>query len=134
MEKFEIEKDVNALCVQAASFPMGVGDAFSTLNAKLAGNNSRQLYGISHPAPNGVIIYRAAAEEIYPGEGEEKGLEFFLIRKGIYISLHLTDWKKDEMNIGRSFVKLLAYPGIDPNGYCLEIYNGNNVRCLVPLS
>jgi hypothetical protein len=110
-----------------------VGGAFSTLNAKLAGDNNRQLYGISHPAPNGVIIYRAAAQEAYPGEGKEKGLEIFLIRKGTYISLYLTDWKKDEVNIGRSFGKLLAYPGIDPNGYCLEIYNDNNVRCLVPL-
>ena len=134
MEKFEIEKDITALCVQATSFPMGVGGAFSTLSKQLGGDNNRQLYGISHPASNGVIIYRAAAEEKYPGEGKEKGLETFLIRKGNYISFYLTDWKKDELNIGRSFSKLLAYPGIDHNGYCLEIYDGDNVRCLVPLA
>lgn len=134
MEKFVIEKDISALCVQATSFPKDVSGAFSTLIAKLAGDSDRQLYGISHPAANGVIIYRAAAKEAYHGEGKEKDLETFVIRDGTYISIFLEDWKKDEMNIGRSFSKLLTYPGIDPNGYCLEIYSGDDVRCLVPLA
>ncbi len=37
-------------------------------------------------------------------------------------------------SIGNVFQQLLMQPKIDPNGYCLEIYEGDNdVRCLVPL-
>ncbi|MEI7735184.1 MAG: hypothetical protein WCI49_06935 [Ferruginibacter sp.] len=37
-------------------------------------------------------------------------------------------------SIGKVFQQLQIQPGIDPQGYCLEIYEGkNDARCLVPL-
>jgi hypothetical protein len=132
MEKYTIERDITVIYVQATSFPLGVGGAFAALDALLPGRD--RLYGISNPGKDGQIIYRAAAEEAYPGEGKEKKAETFLVRKGTYISLYLKDWKKDEASVGRAFRQLLSYPDIDPKGYCLEIYeNNSDVRCLVPL-
>ncbi|HWK08358.1 MAG TPA: hypothetical protein VNS58_32250 [Puia sp.] len=135
MEKYNIDRDISLFYKQATSFPMGVGGAFAALQALLPQPDGRLLYGISNPNKDGAIIYRAATEEAYPGEGREKACETFLVRKGSFISLYLANWKKDESGIGQSFRKLLSYPGIDPMGYCLEIYeNNNDVRCLVPLT
>lgn len=134
MENFTIKKDISVLYVQAVSFPMGVGGAFVKLHALLPDGSSRQLYGISNPDASYQIIYRAAAEAAYPGESEELGCETFIIKKGIYTSIYLPHWKQDETSVGRAFQELLKHPDIHPQGYCLEIYVGeNDVRCLVPL-
>lgn len=135
MEKYNIDKDISVFYVKAKSFPFGVGGAFTQLRSLLAEESDRKLYGISNPDGSEGIIYRAAVEEAFPGEGKEKGCETFLIRKGTYISKYLADWKRDESGVGRAFQELLGYPGIDPNGYCLEIYeNEKDVRCLAPLT
>lgn len=133
MEQYILDKDLSLFYVTATSFPLGVGGAFDKLRSLLPEGDDRIFYGISRPEGNGGIVYRAAAEEAYPGEGLEKGCETFLVRKGTYLSEYLTDWKKDESSVGRTFHKLLDQPGLDPNGYCLEIYpNDKDVRCLVP--
>jgi hypothetical protein len=49
------------------------------------------------------IIYKAAVEEIYPGEGEQLGCETFVIKKGQYISLYIKDFMKDIPKIGQVF-------------------------------
>jgi len=80
------------------------------------------------------IGYKAAAKELKSGEAETLGLETFIIKKGVYISELIIDFMSDIPSIGRTFQKLLAQPGLDPNGYCLEIYiNNKDVRCLVGL-
>ena len=134
MDKFVIEEAITVIYVKAETFPMGVGGAFKKLHALLSEPDKRQLYGISNPENGRGIIYRAAAAEAYPGEGKENGFDTFLIREGTYIGLYLADWKKDESGVGKAFGQLLSYPGIDPKGYCLEIYVGDkDIHCLVPL-
>lgn len=134
MEKYKIEQDIKLFYVQAESFPLGVGGAFKKLNELTSHNGARLLYGISFPDGAGSIVYRAAVEETYPGEAEKAGCRVFVVRKGDYISAYLSDWKKDESIIGRTFQELLRDPHIDKQGYCLEIYpNEKDVRCLVPL-
>ena len=134
MEKYKIEQDMKLLYVQADSFPLGVGGAFKKLNELIGHNKSRLLYGISFPDGAGNLVYRAAVEEISPGEAEKAGCPIFVIRKGDYLSAYLSDWKKDESIIGHTFQELLRDPHIDKQGYCLEIYpNEKDVQCLVPL-
>ena len=135
MEKYIIDHDISLLYVQAATFPLGVGGAFKELERKLGTNQARPRYGISFPDGKGGILYRAAAEEAFAGEAEQAGCKTFTVRKGAYASIYLADWKKDESSIGRAFNELLKHPQLDKQGYCLEIYpNGNDVRCLVPLT
>lgn len=135
MENYIIEKDIKVLYVQAASFPEGVGGAFTRLHSLLPDAAKRIHYGISHMDQSGQIVYKAAVEESFPGEGAQLGCETLIIRKGTYASELLIDWKKDESIIGRTFQQLLQHPDLDKKGYCLEIYkNGKDVLCLVPLT
>lgn len=135
IEKYSFDKDIHVLCVQAASFPNGVMAAFEQLHARLPDSMSRKSYGISRPEGGGGIVYKAATEEKYEGEAAETGLERFTIRKGEYIGCLITDFKKDVQSIGRTFRELLAQPGIDPDGYCLEWYpNASDVQCMVPIA
>jgi len=134
MKTYVIDKDIRLFYVTATSFPEGVGGAFKKLHSLLPAGGQRTQYGISHPDQNSHIIYMAAVEETFRGEGEQLGCKTFLVKKGTYASELLIDWKKDETIIGKTFQKLLKHPELDKKGYCLEIYlNDKDVRCLVPL-
>ncbi len=135
MEKYYIDKDIKVFYVTATSFPNGVGGAFQKLLSFLPKPKERLLYAISSPNEKGIIIYKAAVEESFPGEGEQNGCETFVIKKGEFWSELLLDWRKDESIVGKTFQKLLEHPNLDKSGYCLEIYpNEKDIRCLVPLS
>jgi hypothetical protein len=134
MEKYFIDKDINLFYVTATSFPEGVGGAFKKLLSFLPKPNDRLFFAISFPNENGTIVYRAAVEESFPGEGKQNGCETFVVKKGDYWSELLPDWRKDESIVGKTFQKLLKHPDLDRSGYCLEIYpNEKDIRCLVPL-
>ena len=133
-EQYLIDKDIAALCVTASTFPDGVQNAHKKLRSLFPASERRTLYGISYADKTGSIIYKAATEQLHEGEARQLNLETFTIRKGKYISELLTDWRKDETLVGKTFKRLLSDPGIDKKGYCLEIYlNENDMRCLVPL-
>jgi hypothetical protein len=133
MEKFTLDKNIKVFCVSAKSFPDGAMDAHQKLHSIVPFTGNRRYFGISHPE-NGVIGYKAAAEELVDGEAEKFGLEPFVIKSGEFISITIPDYAKDVQSIRRTFKELLASPGIDPDGYCLEWYlNDTDVRCMVPL-
>lgn len=132
MEEYIINEDIKVVCAMAESFPNGVLAAHQKLHAWFPPNGKRRYFGISRPNENGVIIYKAAVEEITANEAEQFGLTRFTIKKGTYISELITDFMKDVSQVGKVFEKLLAEPDLDPNGYCLEIYiNETDVRCMV---
>jgi len=134
MEKYHLEQDIKVFYVEASSFPEGIKPAYEKLHSLIKSPAGRRFFGISYPERPGKIIYKAAVEESYPGEAEGLGCETFIIKKGEYINIYIRDFMKDISAIGKAFSELLKDPQIDPQGYCLEIYEGmNNVRCLVPL-
>jgi len=134
METFFLDSDIKVLCVTAKSFPNGIMEAFDKLHSFVPFGEKRRLFGISRPNKQGIIIYKAALEEIYQGEAEKFGCESFVIQKGKYIYLDRTDYAKDISGMGEAFHELISQPNIDPNGYCLEWYlNEKDVRCLVRL-
>ena len=134
MEKYFLNTDIHVFYVQANSFPDDIKPAFDKLHSLIKMTTNRRFFGISYLEKPGKIIYRAAVEEDYPGEGKSLGCESFTIRKGEYINQYIQDFMKDIQVIGKTFEQLLKFPDIDPNGYCLELYEGMvNVRCLVPL-
>ena len=75
MEKYHIDRDIKVFYVTATSFPLGVGGAFQKLLSFLPKPNEKILYGLSSPNEKGEIIYKAAVEESFPGEGEKNGCE-----------------------------------------------------------
>ena len=134
IEKYSIDKDIRLVCVQATSFPPGVQAAFQKLHALVPDGSTRRNFGISRPEGGGGIVYKAAVEEKYDGEAKELSAEGFTVKKGEYNSILINDFMNDIQSIGRAFTELLAQPGIDPQGYCLEWYQqGKDVLCLVPL-
>lgn len=135
MEIYKIEKDITLMYVEAASFPDGIEEAFKKLEALLPKQENRNFFGISYMGENNNIIYKAAAEESYPGESEKYHLNSFTVRNGNYISETITNWRNNVSLIGSTFQKMLEQQNIKPDGYCLEIYiNETDVQCLVPLA
>lgn len=134
MENYLLENDIGVICLQAETFPAGIMAAHHKLQ-ELTGNDAgRKFFGISYPEKPGHIIYKAAAQEKYYNEAAALGCEHFTIRSGNYISIFIKDFMKNIPAIGNAFSELLSNPDIDPNGYCLEIYEGeSDVRCMVPL-
>ncbi len=134
METITLDHDIKVFYTTAKSFPDGIMDAYGELFKFVPPSSGRIYYGLSRPE-NGGVIYKAAVEETYPGEAEKFNLKTLIIKKGNYISSVLTDWMKDTTQIGRVFTELIAQPGLDPEGYCVEWYfSEKDVRCMVRLN
>jgi len=132
METYNLEHDIKVFCVTADSFPNGVQAAYDKLYAK-AGQEGRTIYGLSKP-DNNQIVYKAAATEKFDGEGEQLGLETFIIPKGEYVTETIYDWKNNMQKFGPTFMALLANSRLDWSSWCIEWYkNDDEVLCMVKL-
>jgi len=134
MDKFSLSEDIKVMCITANHFPEGIEEAHQQLKSQFPKNDNRRYFGVSKPNRIGEIIYKAAAEEIEIGEAETYGLESFRIKKGHYNSFYLKDYRENPNSIRDSFQLLLGQAEIDPEGYCIEWYIGeNDVKCMVPI-
>ena len=134
MEPYHITHDIRLLCFPASSFPDGVMDAFKKLHSKVPNQNGRRLFGISWPDGKGSMVYKAAIEEISPGETEELGAETYTLKKGEYLSLVVHNFMDDIPSIGKAFQTLVDAPGVHPNTIGVEEYvSSTEVRCMVPM-
>ncbi|NBA86482.1 transcriptional regulator [Emticicia sp. CRIBPO] len=134
METTNFEEDITIMYKTAGSFPEGVMAAHEALHAFVPFSTDRKYYGVSRPENGYSIVYRAAAEELSPGEAASLQLDTLVLKKGRYISLTIEDFMKDVQSVGRAFRELLEQPGIDPQGYCVELYyNEKDVKCMIRL-
>jgi predicted transcriptional regulator YdeE len=134
MDSFKISDDIPVMCITATSFPDGVENAHQILHALFSDKEKRHIFGISHPDQSGTIIYKAAVEITQHGEAEKLGLETFHIKKGDYNCFFIKNYKDKISSIREAFEILLKQQEVDPNGYCLEWYIGeNDVKCMVPV-
>jgi predicted transcriptional regulator YdeE len=135
MEIITIDNDIKVISVTASSFPEGVLAAHQTLHALIPYSENRRYFGLSRPENNGGIVYRAAAEELNDGEAGQLNLETITIKKGRYVSLLVQDFMKDISSIEKAFNQLLTYQGLDPQGYCVELYlSQKDVQCMIRLA
>lgn len=136
METITIDNDIKVFYVTATSFPDGIFDAHTQLHKLIPFSTDRNYFGISRPENNNTIVYRAATEEKEAGEAEKYHCDTLILKKGKYITMTLTDFRKDPRSIERAFQKLLATPGLDPQGYCVESYANDKeeVKCMIRLS
>jgi len=133
MEKYELVKDINVFYMPANSFPDGIKTAFEKLESIVPSEDNRTVFALSWPDKTGKIMYKAAFEERYPGEGKKYGLNSLVIKKGSYISELVNSFASNISQIGQTFQRLLKHPDIDPNGFCVEWYKGPDVLCMVRL-
>lgn len=135
MEAFSLDNDLTVYCVTADSFPDGVPKAHQALHALISYRPERKYFGLSWPAPNGSLIYKAAAEEAVPGELSNHNLEQKIIPAGEYLCVYVQDFMKDIPAIGKAFQQLIADPRIAPQGFCIEWYlSDTSVRCMVKMA
>jgi hypothetical protein len=130
MEKYEWKEEVHLFCYTAKSFPEGIQEAFDTVQQNVSDCEKRDWYGISYMNEKGEIVYKAAVNKL--SQDEQHEFESFTIKKGTYLSEHITDWMKDPARIGEAFQKMLADPRLDYTFPCVEWYHTNDdVLCLV---
>ena len=103
-----------------------------TLHGKVSDSARRTTYGISRPEANGVIEYKAGLEESFEGEGKSLNCGTMIVKKGMYFSIVIKDYVQRVESISETFDKITSQPGIDPQGYCVEVYaNDTDVTCMV---
>ena len=79
-------------------------------------------------------MYKVAAELKSAGDAAKHNLPSMVIEAGQYIGILVKNFRDDIIFIGNAFMKLTSQPNIDPNGYCIEWYQGvHDVLCLVKL-
>ena len=133
MDPVMFDEDIRVMYVEAASFPEGIMDAHNELHTKIPFSKTRKYFGVSRPE-NGIIRYKAGAEELQPGEAVRVGMKVITLKKGKYITTTLKNYSRDPSAIRRVFDKLLRDPRIDPQGYCVEWYfNDSDVKCMIRL-
>lgn len=134
METITLQNDIKVFYIEAKSFPDGILDAHKKLHTHIPFSRERKYFGISRPE-NGLIAYKAAAEEIEEHEGQKYNCDSLVLKKGKYICIVLEDYMKDISGIGNAFRTLMHNPGLDPEGYCVEWYfNDHDVRCMIRLN
>jgi hypothetical protein len=135
METLKLDNDIKVFYVTAETFPEGIPDATNKLHQLFPFSKERKIFGLSRPENNGKIVYRAAAEELEPGEAEKFNCETLIIKKGKYVSLVVNDFREDVLSIDRAFKQLLKEPNLDPQGYCVEWYANDKeaVTCMIRL-
>ena len=133
METATIDKDISVFYITASSYPEGILDAHKNLHSMVPFTTSRRYYGLSRPE-NGTIVYRAAAEELWEGEGKKLKCDTIVIKKGKYICSTVHDYMKHVHLIKDAFDELLESPELDPQGYCVEWYvSEKDVKCMIRL-
>jgi hypothetical protein len=133
METMTLPNDIKVFYVKAKSYPDGIQESHEKLHSLVNDEKQRKYFGLSRPE-DGAIRYKAAAEELYPGEAEKLKCETLIIKKGNYISIEINDYMRDLSSIGRAFDKLRRDPKLDPQGYCVEWYVSNvKVICMIRL-
>ena len=135
METYQLKQDIHVFYVTVKAFPMGIVEAFQTLEGLHPSICERSFYGIFHQEENGNIIYKAAVKEQYQGEGARYNCNTFTISKGIYLTEHIRDFMEHLDVIPNAFSKLSAEPLIDASFPCIEWYKSDtDVLCMVKLN
>ncbi len=99
MDTITFDNDIKVFYITAKSFPDGIMESHKKLHELVPFSADRKYFGISRPE-NGVIVYRAAAEEKENGEAEKLMCDSLILKKGKYISMTINDFMKDIPAIG----------------------------------
>jgi hypothetical protein len=131
METYQLKHDIKVFCVEAQSFPKGIKAAFDKLYSLLPNAQDHAIFGISKPE-NGIIKYRAAANENIEGQARKLGYPTFIIEAGEYLGETLMDWQQNEMMIMSIFNRLIADKRLDGSAHCIEWYKSpTELLCMV---
>lgn len=132
MEKYNLKENLKVFGIQVKTFPVGIKTAFDELIEKTGDcAGERNYYGIS-TMKNNVIVYVAAAEEKFEGEAAKYNYEEYLIEKGEYLTVILTDWQQKTDMINGVFSAMMQNEKADKAKPALEWYkNEHQMLCML---
>ncbi|CAM3422770.1 Transcriptional regulator [Flavobacterium longum] len=131
MDSFILDENIPIMYVTAQRFPEGIEAAFDILYNTVPQKEERRYFGVSRPE-NGTIVYRAAAEILGNEDAASFGLASMVIKGGSYNTYYIKDYRENTQAIGDCFQLLLGQAEVDPDGFCVEWYIGeDDVKCMV---
>jgi hypothetical protein len=134
METIILQEDIKVFYITAKSFPNDILDAHKELHRIIPFSKERRYFGVSRPE-QGIIVYKAAVEELEEDKEIHYNCQSLVIGKGKYRCITILNFMKDPQSIGKAFEELISYSDLDPFGYCIEWYfNDKDVKCLVKTS
>jgi hypothetical protein len=134
METYNLKKDLKVFGKEVPTFPLGVGESFEALINMIPDGSKRVYYGVSHMDETGKIIYKAAAEEKYGGEAEKYGCQRYIIEKGAYLAVTITDWRDKIDCIKDVFHDMMEDDRADKTKEVVEWYKTETeMLCLVKM-
>jgi len=132
METYNLKNDLKVFGKEVRTFPLGVAEAFHDLLTMIPDGSHRAYYGLSHIDEMGKIIYKAAAEENYAGEAEKYNCKRYLIEKGEYLSVTITNWRDNTECIKDVFHDMMEDDRADKTKDVVEWYKTETeMLCLV---
>ena len=132
MEIYNLINDIKVFGFQVKSFPRGIGDAFESLIKIVPGGFERPYYGISYLDKDGQILYNATALEKYEGEAEKYNCKRYLIEKGEYLAVSITNWRDNTDCIKDVFHDMMEDDRADKTKEVVEWYKTETeTLCLV---
>ncbi|HLT75552.1 MAG TPA: hypothetical protein VKZ68_10705 [Ohtaekwangia sp.] len=112
MERIQLTSEIRVFGLEVENFPHDIGAAFSRLANLVEGGFNRPYYGICE-MKEGSAIYRAAAQEMYEGEGEKYACKSYVIEKGTYLAVTVHDWRRNTESIKDVFEDILEDDRVD---------------------
>jgi len=132
METYNLKNDLKVFGKEVRTFPLGVAEAFHELLTMIPDGSHRAYYGLSHIDEMGKIIYKAAAEENYAGEAEKYNCKRYLIEKGEYLAVSITNWRDNTDCIKDVFHDMMEDDRADKTKEVVEWYKTETeMLCLV---
>ena len=132
METYNLKNDLKVFGKEVRTFPLGVAEAFHDLLTMIPDGSHRAYYGLSHIDEMGKIIYKAAAEENYAGEAEKYNCKRYLIEKGEYLAVSITNWRDNTDCIKDVFHDMMEDDRADKTKEVVEWYKTETeMLCLV---
>jgi len=122
METYNLKNDLKVFGKEVRTFPLGVAEAFHDLLTMIPDGSHRAYYGLSHIDEMGKIIYKAAAEENYAGEAEKYNCKRYLIEKGEYLAVSITNWRDNTDCIKDVFHDMMEDDRADKTKEVVEWY------------
>jgi len=132
METYNLKTDLKVFGKEVTTFPLGIKEAFSALLERIPDGFKRTYYGLSYMDEMGKIIYKAAAEENYAGEAEKYNCKRYLIEKGEYLAVSITNWRDNTDCIKDAFHDMMEDDRADKTKEVVEWYKTETeMLCLV---
>lgn len=132
IQTIHFDTDIRVFGIPAATFPMGIHEAFTELRHRLAPIYHREFFGLQCLDINGRPVYYATATEQFPGEADQYACAAFMIPQGNYLTEILTGWRKKETMVHAAFMRLVTRKPADRNFMLIEWHkNTGELLCMV---